>query len=150
MNAGKLGDSEKSTLLQRLLEYRSTGSNDLMHDRDVISEAMGHLFASISPSVFNPVIDAGYRIAAADTTSTSLSYWFWELSRRPDIMRKLQAELDTAIPDAHSIPDISVLQKLPYLNAFIKEGMSCTVCSSYLALTNSRQGYDFTTPRPAF
>jgi len=37
-------------------------------------------------------------------------------------MRKLQAELDLAMPDARVIPDISVLQKLPYLNAFVKEG----------------------------
>jgi cytochrome P450 len=63
------------------------------------------------------------RIAASDTTSISLSYFFWELSRRADIMHKLQAELDQAMPDPHVIPDISVLQKLPYLNAFIKEGV---------------------------
>jgi hypothetical protein len=63
-----------------------------------------------------------YRIAGSDTTTISLSYFFWELSRRADIIRKLQAELDQAMPDPHVIPDISVLQNLPYLNAFIKEG----------------------------
>ena len=125
INAGKLDETEKVTLLQRFLEYCSAGSNDLMHDRDVISEAMGHLFVSVPLSAIYS-FNTEYRIAAADTTSTSLSYWFWELSRRPDIMRRLQAELDIAIPDAHSIPDISVLQKLPYLNAFIKEG-ACRV-----------------------
>ena len=41
-------------------------------------------------------------------------------------MRKLQAELDLAMPDPRVIPDIAVLQKLPYLNAFIKEG--CAPC----------------------
>ena len=35
---------------------------------------------------------------------------------------KLRAELEEAMPDSMSIPDISVLQSLPYLNAFIKEG----------------------------
>lgn len=44
------------------------------------------------------------------------------MSRRPDIVEKLQAELDAAMPDSQVIPDISALQKLPYLNAFIKEG----------------------------
>jgi hypothetical protein len=37
-------------------------------------------------------------------------------------MMKLQAELDQAMPDPHAIPDIALLQKLPYLNAFVKEG----------------------------
>lgn len=37
-------------------------------------------------------------------------------------MKKLQAELDEAIPDPRVIPDFAALQKLPYLNAFIKEG----------------------------
>jgi len=37
-------------------------------------------------------------------------------------MKKLQAELDEAMADPRAIPDISSLQRLPYLNAFIKEG----------------------------
>jgi cytochrome P450 len=62
------------------------------------------------------------RIAGSDTSSTSLSYFFWELSRRPDIMKKLQTELDEVMVDPLAIPDVTVLQRLPYLNAFIKEG----------------------------
>ena len=62
------------------------------------------------------------RMAGTDTTSTSITYLFWELSRRPDIMKKLQAELDEAMTDSRVLPDISVLQQLPYLNAFMKEG----------------------------
>jgi cytochrome P450 len=63
-------------------------------------------------------------MAGTDTTSTSITYLFWELSRRPDIMKKLQAELDEAMTDSKVLPDISVLQQLPYLNAFMKEGKS--------------------------
>ncbi|KAF5369696.1 hypothetical protein D9615_010147 [Tricholomella constricta] len=105
MNAGKIGDSDKVPMLQRLLRYRYPGNEQLMPDHDIISECMGHM------------------IAGSDTTSTSLSYFFWELSRRADIMKKLQAELDEAMPDAGVIPDLSVLQDLPYLNAFLKEGL---------------------------
>ncbi|KAF9443296.1 cytochrome P450 [Macrolepiota fuliginosa MF-IS2] len=104
MNAGKIGESEKIPMLQRLLQYRYS-SNELMPDHDIISECMGHL------------------IAGSDTSSTSLSYFFWELSRRPDILKKLQIEIDEVMPDSRAIPDISVLQELPYLNAFIKEGL---------------------------
>lgn len=51
-----------------------------------------------------------------------MSYFLWELTRRQDIMNKLQGELDEAMPDSHVVPDLAVLQRLPYLNAFIKEG----------------------------
>ena len=63
-------------------------------------------------------------MAGTDTTSTTITYLFWELSRRPDIMKKLQAELDEAMTDSRVLPDISVLHQLPYLNAFMKEGKS--------------------------
>jgi len=102
MNAGQINEAEKVCMLHRLLQHRYP-SNTTMPDLDVISEAMGHM------------------IAGSDTTSTSLSYFFWELSRRPDVMKKLQAELYNVMPDSRTIPDILVLQKLPYLNMFIKE-----------------------------
>ncbi|KAJ3506033.1 hypothetical protein NLJ89_g7099 [Agrocybe chaxingu] len=104
MNAGKFGDSEKLSMLQRLLKYRYSPAEQ-MPDHDIISECIGHL------------------MAGTDTTSTSISYLFWELSRRPDIMKKLQAELDDAMPDSKVLPDITVLQELPYFSAFLKEGL---------------------------
>ncbi|OAX38861.1 cytochrome P450 [Rhizopogon vinicolor AM-OR11-026] len=104
LNAGNLGESEKSPMLRRLLQHKYSPEKD-MPDHDIISEMMGHM------------------IAGSDTTSNSLSYFFWELSRRQDIMTKLQAELDQAMPDPRAIPDIAVLQDLPYLNAFVKEGL---------------------------
>ncbi|KAI0053770.1 cytochrome P450 [Auriscalpium vulgare] len=114
MVAGDLEDSEKVTLVQRLLRYHSGLSSGAMSDRDIISEHMGHLqvpFFGHSP------------IAGSDTTSTTVSYLCWELTRRADIVQKLQAEIDAAMPDSKGIPDISTLQKLPYLNAFVKEGL---------------------------
>ncbi|KAG6915908.1 hypothetical protein DXG01_009278 [Tephrocybe rancida] len=105
MNAGKINETDKVPMLHRLLRYRYSSTDSLMPDHDIISECMGHM------------------VAGSDTSSNSLSYFFWELSRRADIMKKLQAELDEAMPDPTGIPDISVLQELPYLSAFIKEGL---------------------------
>jgi cytochrome P450 len=51
-----------------------------------------------------------------------MTYFLWELSRNPEVSKKLQAEIDTAMPDAGVIPDLSALQELPYLAAFIQEG----------------------------
>ena len=47
---------------------------------------------------------------------------FWELSRRRDIVQRLQTELDDAMADKKVVPDINTLMRLPYLNAFLKEG----------------------------
>jgi cytochrome P450 len=46
-------------------------------------------------------------MAGMDTTSTTITYLFWELSRRPDMMKKLQAELDEAMADSSVLSDIS-------------------------------------------
>lgn len=78
-----------------------------------------HLFQPYTAPAESPL-----RIAGSDTTANSLSYFFWELSRRQDIMTNLQAELDKAMPDPRAIPDIVILQDLPYLNAFVKEGQT--------------------------
>ena len=39
--------------------------------------------------------DLIFSIAGTDTTAITLSYFCWELGRRPDIVEKLRAELDT-------------------------------------------------------
>ncbi|KAJ6453562.1 cytochrome P450 [Mycena sanguinolenta] len=97
-------DTEKSYLLPRLLNYKYP-SGQTMPENDVISECMGHM------------------VAGTDTTSISLSYFLWELTRRQDILRKLRDEIDAVMPDPEAIPDIKVLNGMEYLNAFIKEGL---------------------------
>lgn len=126
MNAGKACDEEKIPLLQRLLQFKYSPSTP-MPDHHIISENMGHMYDGLISSMSPILTFLLLRIAGADTTSISLSYFCWEMSRRPDIVRKLQLELDEAMPDAGAMPDISVLQKLPYLNAFIKEGENHTL-----------------------
>ena len=64
--------------------------------------------------------------------STLMSYLLWELSRRSDIMRRLQAEIDEAMPDGRVLPDSLLLAELPYLNAFIKEGEIQSICCGTL------------------
>ncbi|THH31367.1 hypothetical protein EUX98_g2801 [Antrodiella citrinella] len=107
LNGKALGDIEfeKMPLLQRLLQHRVLTGSDVMNDRNIISEAIGHL------------------VAGVDSSSATITYFMWELSRRPDIVAKLQAEIDDAMPDRRVIPDVSILSSLPYLNAFIKEGL---------------------------
>ena len=123
MNAGKAGETEKHPMLERLLQYHYSPSQP-MPDHDIISECIGHLWVGFRDDLKHWLSIYLFRMAGTDTTSTSITYLFWELSRRPDIMKKLQAELDEVMTDSKVLPDISVLQELPYLSAFMKEGES--------------------------
>ncbi|KZP11342.1 hypothetical protein FIBSPDRAFT_187482 [Athelia psychrophila] len=75
-------------------------TSEIMPDRNIISEVIAHMHHDHSPFVL-PLGD----------------------ERRLDTVAKPQAELDAAMPDPLSIPHITVLQNLPYLNTFIIEGL---------------------------
>lgn len=66
------------------------------------------------------------QLAGTETTSTTLTYALFTLSKRPDIMAKLQEELDEALPNAELI-GLQEAGRLPFLNAVLKETMRlCT------------------------
>lgn len=121
MNASRIEESEKSSMLQRLLQYRYTPDVQ-MPDNDIISECIGHLYVSFNRQCFR-LLSSSYSVAGTDTTSISIAFFLWELSRRPDIVQSLRNELDDIMPDRKVLPDITALNELPYLNAFMKEGV---------------------------
>ncbi|KAL4877950.1 cytochrome P450 [Aspergillus karnatakaensis] len=66
------------------------------------------------------------------TTSTSATIGFaaFHILDRPEIRRRIRAELEQPMGDwPHKVPDFADLQKLPYLQAIIKESlrMSCPI-----------------------
>lgn len=83
-----------------------------------------------------PLLIRDPRVAGVDTPSITLAYVLWEVSRRPDIQQRLHAELDGAMPNSRAIPDISILHKLPFLTAVVKEGLSLYFPPYALSLTN--------------
>jgi len=60
--------------------------------------------------------------AGTDTTSTTLTYVFWELANHPDLQEKLYAELEK-VPrqDRFRIPSFKDIATLPLLDATINE-----------------------------
>jgi cytochrome P450 len=56
-------------------------------------------------------------IAGHETSATSIAWALYELHRRPDARRRLEAEIATLGPD----PDPEALAKLPYLSAVCEE-----------------------------
>jgi cytochrome P450 len=89
-------------------------------------------------------------MAGTDTASISLTFFLWELTRRPDIVTKLRAELDDAMPDPKVLPDITALNELPYLNAFLKEGTYHLSHVASTTLTTTEKVFDYIPLHPVF
>ncbi|KAI0429150.1 cytochrome P450 [Xylaria sp. FL1042] len=61
-------------------------------------------------------------IAGSDTTSNSSCALLYYVARTPGVIKKLQEELDAAIPDSITkVPDYESIRNLPYLEAVINE-----------------------------
>jgi len=61
-------------------------------------------------------------VAGYDTTGMTLSYLAYELSKNPEIQKKLQEEIDEAFEESgDEFPDYSVIQNLPYLDMVLHE-----------------------------
>ncbi|TFY77029.1 hypothetical protein EWM64_g6981, partial [Hericium alpestre] len=62
-------------------------------------------------------------LAGVNCTATIISYVLWSVARQPEVLKKLQTELDAVMPDSETIPDIQTLNSLPYLTAVLQESL---------------------------
>src|ERR1700712_4630444 len=65
-------------------------------------------------------------MAGTLTTAWTLEVIMFWLIRQPDTLQKLKAELHTVMPEKNTIVPLPLLEKLPYLNAVMKEGLRLT------------------------
>jgi cytochrome P450 len=70
-------------------------------------------------------------IAGTLTTAWALSVMTYHFLTLPEVLKKLKAELATAIPDPSKSLPLASLEQLPYLTACVQEGLrlSCGVSS---------------------
>lgn len=105
------GESDRVDLLARLMEGKDENGNKLGR-AELTAEALTQL------------------IAGSDTTSnTSCAILFHSL-KNPHVVKKLQKELDEAIPRGTDVPVFDQVRDLPYLDAVIKETMRIHSTSS--------------------
>lgn len=69
-------------------------------------------------------------IAGSDTTSNTSCALLYHCLTHPEVVRKLQKELDAALPDIDAIPNFSQVRDLPYMDAVIKETLRIHSTSS--------------------
>ncbi|POR39142.1 Uncharacterized protein TPAR_00657 [Tolypocladium paradoxum] len=97
-------DRQRRDLLARLMEGRNDEGEPLGRD-ELTAEALTQL------------------IAGSDTTSNSSCAVMNYLARTPRVLRKLQAELDAAIPDGTEVPTYETVRDLTYLGWVIDEAL---------------------------
>ncbi|KAF2088093.1 cytochrome P450 3A3 [Saccharata proteae CBS 121410] len=110
----RLKDADKVDrvdLLARLMEGRDEKGEKLGRE-ELTAEALTQL------------------IAGSDTTSNTSCALLFHCLKHPQVVEKLQRELDQAIPNIETVPDFSMVKDLPYLDAVIKETMRIHSTSS--------------------
>ncbi|KIM93253.1 hypothetical protein OIDMADRAFT_173290 [Oidiodendron maius Zn] len=105
MDAGRDRSSSRTTIFHQLLDPNVTE---------------GHVVPSV-----DDLKDEAYIIvaAAADTTGNAMTIAAYNVISNKTIYRTLAAELKGAFPDPHARLDFTLLEKLPYLTAVIKEAL---------------------------
>ncbi|RKF78802.1 Benzoate 4-monooxygenase [Golovinomyces cichoracearum] len=104
-------DSNRVDILARLMNAKDENGDVLSRD-EVTTEATVQIIAG-SDTISN--------------TCTAILYW---ILRTPHVLSKLQAELDSAIPDNVVIPPFEEIKDLPYLENVIKETLRIHSTSS--------------------
>ncbi|KAL5531001.1 hypothetical protein ACEPAG_3877 [Sanghuangporus baumii] len=62
-----------------------------------------------------------FLVAGDDPTAHAITFAIYEILKKPDVLMKLQVELDTLLPHDCEVPTIEQVSRLRYLNFIIKE-----------------------------
>ncbi|KAF1946219.1 cytochrome P450 3A3 [Clathrospora elynae] len=111
VNARLEKPSDRVDLLARLMEGRDETGNKLCRE-ELTAEALTQL------------------IAGSDTTSNTSCAILYYCLTRPEVVKKLQQELDAVLPDIDAVPTFTQIKDLPYVDAVIKETMRIHSTSS--------------------
>jgi benzoate 4-monooxygenase len=103
--------TDRVDLLARLMEGRDENGEKLGRE-ELTAEALTQL------------------IAGSDTTSNTSCALLYHCLKHPEVIKKLENELDEAIPDIDMVPTYASVKDLPYLDAVIKETMRIHSTSS--------------------
>lgn len=103
--------TDRKDLLARLMEGKDEHGKPLGRE-ELTAEALTQL------------------IAGSDTTSNSSCALLYHVLRTPGVVKKLQQELDEAIPDSVPVPSYDMVRELPYVSKVINETLRIHSTSS--------------------
>ncbi len=93
----------KTPFLSRVLDGEDAYLGRPLTDSELAEECMGGMFGG------------------SGTTANTFVYILWASLHRPEVVKKLKAELKGAFPDPKVVPDSMTCSKLSYLQAVINE-----------------------------
>uniref|UniRef100_A0A671R9H0 Cytochrome P450 3A n=1 Tax=Sinocyclocheilus anshuiensis TaxID=1608454 RepID=A0A671R9H0_9TELE len=90
--------------LQLMVDSQTSKSLHCLSDHEILSQSMIFIFG-------------GY-----ETTSSTLSFFFYNLANNPEAMKKLQEEIDQTFPDKAPV-DYEAVMNMEYLDAALNESL---------------------------
>lgn len=109
------GENDTHQSVKHRTVFHELLQSDLYRDGSVPEKLFYHEAASITA-------------AGIDTTKSTLTMASFWISKKREVYDRLHKELVEAIPDTNNFPSLTELEKLPYLEAVIKE-CECSICS---------------------
>ena len=96
---------------------------DEVSETSVISKMYHNRAESLIPITRKELVGEAILLiaAGADSTALTLTFCIWELLCNLNVMERLQAEIDAV--HCTGIPNVDVLEKLPFMDAVLKETM---------------------------
>ncbi|CZR68103.1 uncharacterized protein PAC_18002 [Phialocephala subalpina] len=109
-------------ILQRLVEHGEKNAEDRLTEKELVTEIMEIMYEPAQNSSDTTVILTHFtRLAGGDTTASTVTYACYELTRFPEVQRKLRQALRDAIPDTSVPITVETLEAIPYLDWTVKE-----------------------------
>ncbi|KAL5356850.1 cytochrome P450 [Aspergillus floccosus] len=78
-----------------------------------------------SEKKFNRLVDDAIflMVAGTDAPAQAMAITMFHILRNPEVHERLRLELCSAMPSVASVPSLDTLERLPYFNAVLKEGL---------------------------
>lgn len=150
----KHGVSRKD-FIQLLIELRSTGkvSSDDVWNADTKPDSTPPAAAAATSTTKAPTTTTSnefkssltieqcaaqvalFYLAGFDTTASAISYCLFELSRQPDLLKRLQREIDDTMTKHNNVITYDCIQEMPFLDLCVRG--KCLLVFIYRPLSRS-------------
>ncbi|KAG7648867.1 putative cytochrome P450 [Arabidopsis thaliana] len=120
----KIIAAKREELGSQGITYNSNGESEDLLTSFIKLDATKYEVLKPSHDKFLRDFTIGFMAAGRDSTATTLTWFFWNLSENPNVLTKILQEINTNLPRTGSDQDMSsYLNKLVYLHGALSESM---------------------------
>jgi cytochrome P450 len=126
-------------IMEKSIADKNSGKSS-KQQKDLITLFMGEMNSSADVMEVRDTV-MNFFLAGKDTTSFSMSWMLVNMNRYPRVLDKIRAEMNANLPELLSgeieAPSMSDLQKLPYLEAAMRESLRLYIATVHRAPNQS-------------